>query len=173
MMDHILRPPLVDPHVERIEDELRVQVGRHGPAHDAAAEHIHDHRQEQKAGQGGNIGDVRHPQPVGPLCRETPLYSIGCWPRIAIPHGRLEPFAPTDPDQSRRAHEARHPLVVDPLAFLLEVFQDTGNPIAATRALMQCPDPLAQPGIGLRPCRGDDSATRNSHWWRSPGRGTT
>jgi hypothetical protein len=29
MMDHILRPPLVDRHVERIEDELRAQVGRH------------------------------------------------------------------------------------------------------------------------------------------------
>ena len=52
MMDHVLRPPLVDRHVERIEDELRAQVGRHGPVHDAAAEHVHDHRQKQKAGQG-------------------------------------------------------------------------------------------------------------------------
>ena len=36
--------------------------------------------------------------------------------------------ASTDPDESRRAHEARHTLVVDPLAFLSQVFQDTGNP---------------------------------------------
>ena len=40
--------------------------------------------------------------------------------------------------------------MVDPLAFLLQVFQDTGNPIAATRALMQCPDPLAQPASAVR-----------------------
>jgi len=50
--DHRLRPPLVDRHVECLQDELGVQVGRHGLAHDAAAEDIHDHRQEQKAGQG-------------------------------------------------------------------------------------------------------------------------
>jgi hypothetical protein len=54
MMDHVL-PPLVDRHVECLQDELGVQVGRHGLAHDAAAEHVHDHRQEQKAGQGGNV----------------------------------------------------------------------------------------------------------------------
>ena len=37
MMDHILRPPLVDRHVERIEDELGAQVGRHGPAHETGS----------------------------------------------------------------------------------------------------------------------------------------
>jgi hypothetical protein len=52
MMDHILPPPLVDRHVECIEDELRAQVGRHGSANDAA-EHVHDYRQEQKAGRVG------------------------------------------------------------------------------------------------------------------------
>ena len=32
MMDHIPRPALADRHVERIEDELGAQMGRHGPA---------------------------------------------------------------------------------------------------------------------------------------------
>ena len=68
-----------------VEEIPWAEVGRHGSALDAAAECVHDHRQEQKAGQGGNVGNVGHPQPVGPLCRETPLHPVGGWPPVAIP----------------------------------------------------------------------------------------
>ena len=44
--------------------------------------------------------------------------------------------------------------MVDPLALLLAGLPGYGEPHSCHATLMQCSDPLAQPGIGLRPCRG-------------------
>ena len=63
MMDHIMPAPLVDRYVERIEDELRAQVGRHGPAH--------GHRYAGLVSVGG---EVRRPgREEGELLLRTPF----------------------------------------------------------------------------------------------------
>jgi len=43
---------LSDRHLQRIEDQLRLQVCIHRPAHNLAREHVQDHRQVQKAAPG-------------------------------------------------------------------------------------------------------------------------
>jgi hypothetical protein len=48
------------------------------------------------------------PELVGPLRRETPLHQIGGRPRITVPHGCLEPFAPTDPDLQEEGERVNH-----------------------------------------------------------------
>jgi len=62
MMDDPVGPPLAQRHVERVEHEVGLEVRRHRPAHDAAAEHVEHDREEQEAGPRRHVGDVRDPE---------------------------------------------------------------------------------------------------------------
>jgi hypothetical protein len=82
MMDHVLPAPLVDRYVERIEDELRAQVGRHGPAH--------GHRHAGLVSVGGEVrrpgreeGELllHTPFPI-PVLRLPAVISFGVFPYI-------------------------------------------------------------------------------------------
>ena len=72
--------PLVDRHVERIEDELRAQVGRHGPAH--------GHRHAGLVSGGARYGAreegellLHTPFPI-PVLRLPAVISFGVFPYI-------------------------------------------------------------------------------------------
>ena len=73
VMDHSLGPALPDGHVQRVEDELRAQVRRHGPADHSAAPRIeHDGQVEEPCGSR-DIRDVGDPELVGSVGREVPF----------------------------------------------------------------------------------------------------
>jgi hypothetical protein len=70
MMDksgHVLSGSLPgpDPHLQRVEGEIRVQRGRHLPAHDHSRKHIDDERGIHPSRKRPDIGDVRYPELVG------------------------------------------------------------------------------------------------------------
>lgn len=64
VVDDGCRPPLPERHVERLEHELRPQVGLHGPADHAPAPGIDHHGEEEESGGGRDIGDVGNPELV-------------------------------------------------------------------------------------------------------------
>lgn len=78
-MDDIGRPALLEGHVQGIQHQLRLEMVRHRPAHNAPAEHIKDNGPIQESGCGWDVGDTGDPQLVGHRRREIPLYKIRCW----------------------------------------------------------------------------------------------
>ena len=88
MVDHAVGPPLPERHVEGIEHELRAQVVGHGPAHHAAAEGIQHNSEVQEPGPGGDVGDVRDPEPIGCIGGEVALDQIRHRPGARIPYRR-------------------------------------------------------------------------------------
>jgi hypothetical protein len=72
-MDHRGRLALPNGHVERVEHELGLQVGGHGPAHDPAAADIEDDREIEESRPRGDVGDIGDPELIGALRPERPL----------------------------------------------------------------------------------------------------
>jgi hypothetical protein len=66
VMDHGGRPPLHHGHVQRVEDEFSPQLGGHRPADHPATPRIEDDGQIEEAGPCRDVGDVDHPELVGP-----------------------------------------------------------------------------------------------------------
>ena len=61
MVDDVLRLAGGERHVERIEHDAGLQIGREGPSDDPARPGIHDDGQEQESGERGHEGDIGHP----------------------------------------------------------------------------------------------------------------
>ena len=77
-------------------NEVRRCVARTGPrwaAHDAAAEGVQDDRQEHEPAPRGDVGDVRHPEPVGCLGGELAFDQVRDPVPASPTPSRLEPLA--------------------------------------------------------------------------------
>lgn len=75
-------------HLERVQRQLGWHPAHRPPAHDPAREHVGDERSERHPGLGRNIGEVDHPQLVGPVGAEAALDVVrrpGC--RLIRPGG--------------------------------------------------------------------------------------
>ena len=109
-----LRPPLSHRHLQRRQDEVGAQMVLHRPADHPPAEHVKNHRQEEKPVLlGRQIRDVRDPEPVGTSSGKAPLDEVGSrrGRRIA-PRGAHRRRPPTmAAHQPGLAHEPRHPVV--------------------------------------------------------------
>src|SRR5664279_3860486 len=70
MMDDVAWLALGDRHVQRVEDDVRLEARRHRPSDDAAAPCIEDDGEVQETGPRGHIRDVRDPELVGTARRE-------------------------------------------------------------------------------------------------------
>ncbi len=70
------------------------QVRLHRPADDSAAPGIDDDRQVQEAAPGRNVGDVSHPQLIGPIRREVPVHQVRGRARVLVPLRRA-PLLPS------------------------------------------------------------------------------
>ena len=57
-------------HPQGIEDEIGAHVRRELPADDPSAEHVDDEAEEHHPLVAAHVGEVRHPQRVGPIGRE-------------------------------------------------------------------------------------------------------
>ena len=76
MMDHRLRPPLRDRHVQCRQNQLRTQMRLHRPANHASRIHIEHHRQIQKTRPGRDETDIGDPQSIRPVGIELPIDQI-------------------------------------------------------------------------------------------------
>ncbi len=110
MMDDVLRPSLLERHLEGVEHEFGTQVVGHGPTDDAPAADVQYHRQVQEARPGRHVGNVRHPQFVRARRPEPPLDQIKGRPGSGVTHRRLRPPAPGNAVQTGRR---KLPLKVD------------------------------------------------------------
>ena len=98
-------------HVESVEHDAGLQIGREGPSDDPARPGVENDRKVEKSGQRRQEGDVGHPQPAGSLGHEVAADEIAggmmvCrLPRVvigallrrltpAIPAARIEPSNP-------------------------------------------------------------------------------
>src|SRR5205823_1661665 len=59
-----MRPATGERHLERVDDELGLEVRPHRPADDAARIAVHDRGQVEPALPGAHVLDVRAPEPV-------------------------------------------------------------------------------------------------------------
>ena len=98
--------------VQGIADQLRVVVGAHRVAQQAAGGQVDDRGQVQPALVGGDPGHIAAPGHVGPLGVEQPPQQVGGGRRGMVLFG--EAAAPAGPvaDDAVGAHEPLHALVV-------------------------------------------------------------
>ena len=146
--------------VERLEHQLRAQMGLHRPAHDPAAENIKHHREVEKPGPGRDVGDIGDPQAIGLRRDEVALDQIGRRPRAAIAHRGVDPLAPADPDQTGLFQQPRHPLAPDLMPSAREFGVDPWRAIGRARALMNRAHAKAELRIGAAARRGRPLAPR-------------
>ena len=63
-------------HVEGVCDQFASQVVGHGPADDATAEGVYDHREIEEARMGRHVSDVGDPQPIPDRSAEVPVDQV-------------------------------------------------------------------------------------------------
>ena len=173
VVDHAVGATLPERHVEGVEHELRAQVVSHGPADHAAAEGIQHDGEVQEPRPGGDVGDVRNPEPIGCVGGEVALNQV--WRRraralrivVRVPLRRLMPLKP-----ARRIN----------LAIRL---QPTAWPRSTSPAWMRGAPQVPREGDGSRgydraaPRRSrrgpmaPDRATHSTRWWRPLAAGTS
>jgi len=61
------------------------------PSDDFAAEQIHDGRQVHESFEGGDVGEVRHPDFVGRIGGEVAVEKVGCDRAVVVAVGGLDP----------------------------------------------------------------------------------
>ena len=66
-----------DGHLERVEGEGGAQGARHPPAHDAPGEDVDDEGGVGEARPRRHVGDVGHPELVGPAGHEATIDQVG------------------------------------------------------------------------------------------------
>jgi hypothetical protein len=148
-MDHALGLALRHRHVQRRQNDVRVQRRRHRPAHDAATEDVEHDREIEKAAARRDVRDIGHPQRVRRIRDERAIDQIGRLPRVVARRRHDEP-ATADADDPGRAHQAGDALASDADADLTQIGLDARAPIRAVRGGVKRADPLHEDCIGAR-----------------------
>ena len=157
MMDHLGRAALTDGHVQRVQDQFRAEMRRHGPSDDSTTPGVQHDGEEEEPGPRGDVGDVRDPQAIGFVRGEEALDEIRRRPGRRVPPGRGHERAPAHAGQARRLHEARDPFAADVETLGGELGMNTRGPIGPAGPLMDGPDLLQELTVGLgRADRGRD-----------------
>ena len=76
MMDDVIGLSSHERHIERVENDAGLQVGREGPSDDPTRPGVENDREVEKAGQRRQEGNVGHPQLVRPLGHEVAANEI-------------------------------------------------------------------------------------------------
>jgi len=95
VVDDVARLALRHGHVQRLEDDVGVEVRRHRPADDAATPRVEDDGEVQEAGPRRHVRDVSDPELVGAARREVALDKVvrRTTRRITDRRERCSPFA--------------------------------------------------------------------------------
>ena len=103
-------PPAPRRHLQGVDDELGPHVVGDGPADDAAAPGVDDHRHVDLALGGEVLGDVAHPQPVWAVNDELAVDQVVRGRRQRVPSCASPELAPVQALDAREAHQTLHPL---------------------------------------------------------------
>ena len=77
-------------HVESVEHDAGLQIGREGSSDDPARPGVENDRKVEKSGQRRQEGDVGHPQRVRPLGREVAADEVAGEMMVNFPHSSTE-----------------------------------------------------------------------------------
>jgi hypothetical protein len=99
---------LVDRLLERVEDEIGPQRRRHAPADNAAGEDVDDEGDVDEAAPRRHVGEVGHPQLVGPGRRKLAIDEIRRPLRGRVASGGHDPRPPAH--GALQAHPPHHTL---------------------------------------------------------------
>jgi hypothetical protein len=101
-----------DRHLERVDHELGTKMRSHRPADDRSGVQIHHRREMQPSLTGGDIGDVRDPDPIWRLGGEPTAHEVRSRPELT-----RTPSTPSTADVNTLdtcgAHQPCHPLAGD------------------------------------------------------------
>ena len=134
MVDHAVRSPYRERHVQGIEHQPGGEGRGHRPADDAAAVRIEHDRQIEEARPGRNVGDVGDPQQIRPFCREVAVDQVRRLTVAALDRGGDE-LAPAHTGKTCRRHQPGDALATNANAFGRKIdrirtsppFRHTGN----------------------------------------------
>ncbi len=113
VMDRLFRVPLLSGHVECVQHQFGAQVAWHRLADDSPAEGVEHDRQVQVARIGRHVGDVCHPEFVGPGGHEVTIDEVRSRPPPSPPSRRRGPLSAANSLQTRRFHQAMGALFAD------------------------------------------------------------
>lgn len=152
-------------HVEGVHHQLCPEVVGHRPADHLTREAIQHHGQLPPARPGRHLGDVGHPQRIGPLGGERAADQVRCWRSGRVAAGQAVAAAPVATDQPGRSPRPRDPLATHLHVMVQpELGMATGAPsVARLRAWMErswlvsCWSATAR-ADGDRPCQAEQPA---------------
>jgi len=136
MMDEARsRAAPLDCHDERGDSEFGTHVLAHGPANHLAGEQVEDHGQVEPALAGRNVGDIRQPDLIGPVCDTILLEQVCRHWQAMLAVGRAHAIAarPPRPD-TVLAHDPFDPLAADGLALGAQFGVDARRSVSAVTA---------------------------------------
>ena len=138
-MDHFLGSACHQRHVQRIEHQLCGERGGHRPADDATAEGVEHDREIEEARPGGNVSDIRHPQPIRRLCSEITLDQIRCLAAVAL-HRRHDELAAGHTGKASLRHQPCDALATEANGLGRQFGMNARRAVATARGRMCCMD---------------------------------
>ena len=152
MMDDVVGLSGYDRHVESVEHDAGLQVGREGPSDDPARPGVENDRKVEKAGQRRQEGDVGHPQLVRPLGHEVAADEIAGGMMVCrLPRRDRRASAPADARDPCRSHQPSNPLPANREAIGLQLGVNARRAIGSMRSSVDRADMTRQTGVGGRP----------------------
>jgi hypothetical protein len=141
-------------HVESVEHDAGLQIGREGPSDDPARPGVENDREVEKAGQRRQEGDVCHPQRVRPLSHEVAADEIAGGMMVPrLPRRDRRASAPADGRDPRCSHQPSNPLSANREAISLQFGMNRRRAIGSMRSSVDRADATRQIGVGGRPSR--------------------
>ncbi len=152
--DAFTRSPVPDRHLERTDNQLRLEVPGHGPAYHSATEHVEDHRQiEKSVPPRRDVGDVRDPELVGRTRHERTLDEVRSRLSLRAALCGVEWTPAMAPDQSGLPHQPRDALAATPHPRRCQFCMDPRHARGATARLVNRRNLPAECRISPRPRR--------------------
>jgi hypothetical protein len=134
-----------DGHGDGVHDQICLKVWSHRPSDHATAAKIDHRREEEPAFVGGDVGDVGHPDLVGPIGRKAPLQQVGSsLGSLGLDGRTLAAAPPRHAFDAQLAHQPGDPLSTDVHASVGELSVHPRHAVRPPTRLMRCPDQLLE-----------------------------
>ena len=140
MMDEACsRAASLDCHDERGDGEFGTHVPTHSPANHLAGEQVEDHGQVEPALAGRNVGDIRQPDLIGPVCDNILLEQVCRHRQAMLAVGCAHAIAARGPSpEAVLAHDPFDPLAADGLALGAQFGVDARRSVSFLVLHMNC-----------------------------------
>ncbi|MCS3616486.1 hypothetical protein GGQ10_003066 [Salinibacter ruber] len=142
MVNRLFGISLLGGHVQCFEHQLGPQMACHRPADDSPTERVEYDRQVQIASVGRHVGDVRHPEFVGPGGREVTIDEVRSRPSPSSSNRRRRPLSAAYAAKAGFFHQASDSLFADADVFGPKLRACPTGPVGASRSVVYLPDSL-------------------------------